>query len=149
MSGLRISEAASLAIHTLLVLAAKPARTVPASEIAAVLRASKDHLAKVLQRLARGAFVASARGPKGGFTLARPAAGLTLLEVYEYIEGSYNVRDCLFDVRVCGAGKCPMGGLLFSVNMELMRFLAETTFGELALTFEKNVKNAEDRLNGE
>jgi len=148
MPALKISDAASLAIHTVVVLAANPGKTVSVGGIAEFLNASKDHLSKVLQRLARGGFVRSARGPKGGFNLARPAAEVTLLEVYEYMEGPFEVRDCLLDERICGAGKCAMGERLSAVNADLKKFLAETTFDELTGTFALNVKNTEEPKNG-
>lgn len=144
MTVLKISEAASLAIHTMVVLAANPGRTVSAGEMAGLLNASKDHLAKVLQRLVKGGFVESSRGPKGGFTLARPADRVALLEVYEYIEGPFEVRDCLLDERICGIGICAMGEHLFDANAKLKKFLGETTFGTLAESFGENVKNTEE-----
>jgi Rrf2 family protein len=144
MTALKISEAASLAIHTMVVLAANPGKTVSAGEMAGLLNASKDHLAKVLQRLVRGGFVESSRGPKGGFTLARPPDEVVLLEVYEYIEGPFDVGDCLLDERVCGVGKCTMGEYLFNANTELKNFLDKTTFGELAESFSGNIKNTEE-----
>jgi len=141
---LKISEAATLAIHTMVILAANPGKTVSAAEIAELLKASREHLAKVLQRLVRGGFVESSRGPKGGFTLARPADGVALLEVYEYIEGPFEVRDCLLDERICGVDKCAMGEHLFDANAKLKKFLSETTFGMLAESFAENVKITEE-----
>ncbi|UCE26929.1 MAG: Rrf2 family transcriptional regulator [Candidatus Coatesbacteria bacterium] len=144
MTALKISEAATLAIHTMAVLGANPGKTVSAAEIAETLKASRDHLAKVLQRLVRGGFVESARGPQGGFTLARPADGVALLEVYEYIEGPFATRNCLLDERICGIDKCAMGEQLFDANAKLKKFLSETTFGVLAESFAENVKNTEE-----
>jgi Rrf2 family protein len=144
MTALKISEAATLAIHTMVVLAANPGSTISAAEIAGLLNASREHLAKVLQRLVRGGFVESFRGPKGGFTLGRPASGVTLLDVYEYIEGHFEVRDCLLDRRICGIDKCAMGEYLFDANAKLKKFMGETTFGMLAESFVENVKNTEE-----
>jgi Rrf2 family protein len=144
MSALKISEAASLAIHTMVILAANPDKIVSGGDIAGLLNASKDHLAKVLQRLVKGGFVESARGPKGGFMLARPADRVAPLEVYEYIEGPFEVRDCLLDERVCGIDKCAMGEHLFDANAKLKKFMSDTTFAVIAESFIGNVKNAEE-----
>ncbi len=59
---LKISEAASLALHTMGYLAANDRRLVTTHQIGEVLRASEAHLAKVLQRLARVGLVDSTRG---------------------------------------------------------------------------------------
>jgi len=72
-SVLRISEAASLAMHAMMALAAQPEHRRSAQDLARQLDVSLAHLAKVLQRLAKAGYVASTRGPKGGFTLALPA----------------------------------------------------------------------------
>jgi Rrf2 family protein len=144
MTALKISEAATLAIHTMVVLAANPGSTISAAKIAGLLNASREHLAKVLQRLVRGGFVESSRGPKGGFTLANSADGVTLLEVYEYMEGPFEIRDCLLDERICGVDKCAMGEHLFDANAKLKKFMSETTFGVLAESFTGNVKNTEE-----
>jgi Rrf2 family protein len=144
MTALKISGAVSLAIHTIVVLAANPGKTVSAGEMAGLLNASKNHLAKVLQRLVKGGFVESTRGPKGGFTLARPTDGVTLLEVFEYIEGPFEVRDCLLDEQICGVDKCAMGEHLFDANIKLKKFMSDTTLAVIAESFMRNVKNAEE-----
>ena len=45
------------------------------------------YLEQIFQRLRRAQIVASKRGPGGGYTLARPAAEITLREVVEAVEG--------------------------------------------------------------
>ncbi len=45
------------------------------------------YLEQIFQRLRRAQVVASKRGPGGGYTLARPAAEITLREVVEAVEG--------------------------------------------------------------
>lgn len=123
---LKITEAASLGLHTMTLLAAEPGRLVNAKEAAAALQASEAHLAKVLQRLARAGLVESVRGPKGGFSLARPADQITLLEVYEAIEGPMVVRHCLFSTQLCNGEKCIFGNMLESVDAQVRQYLAST-----------------------
>ena len=50
---LKLTEAALLAMHTMVYLAGNPDRRVSTREIAAEFDASEAHLSKVLQRLAR------------------------------------------------------------------------------------------------
>ena len=70
MSGsLKISEAASLALHTMVYLAGDPSAHYPAGRLAEALCVSEAHLAKVLQRLVKAGMLVSVRGPKGGFRL--------------------------------------------------------------------------------
>jgi len=45
------------------------------------------YLEQIFQRLRRARLVASKRGPGGGYTLARPAAEITLRAIVEAVEG--------------------------------------------------------------
>jgi len=46
-----------------------------------------EYLLKILQQLVRANVLRSKRGPRGGFFLARPAEGISLLEVIEAVDG--------------------------------------------------------------
>ncbi|MCP4228547.1 MAG: Rrf2 family transcriptional regulator [bacterium] len=133
---LKISEAASLAIHALIVLGAYPLRSIPVNEIASKINASKDHLAKVMQRLARAGYVTSVRGPKGGFSLIKDAESITLLEIYELIEGPLIIDDCLLNEKICGSGICPLGGALKDVNTKLKEYFESTKISSLTEPFQ-------------
>jgi Rrf2 family protein len=128
---LRVSEAASLALHTMVLLAARNGARVSAPEMARRLRASEAHLSKVLQRLAHVGLVTSVRGPRGGFSLSRPAGSITLLEVYEAIEGPLQATKCLAREPVCGGRRCLLGGLVGDINTRVRRYLANTRLSEL------------------
>ncbi|HUW82544.1 MAG TPA: Rrf2 family transcriptional regulator [Phycisphaerae bacterium] len=128
---LRISEAASLSMHATVLLAASPDRALTTSQIATVLGVSEAHLSKVLQRLGRAGLVRSTRGPKGGFSLTRPSDQVTLLEVYEAIEGVVVPANCLFDTAMCRSDKCILGGLVGEVNDRVRDYLARTKLSDL------------------
>lgn len=132
---LRISEAASLALHSMVFLAANPDRLIPTREIASKLHVSEAHLSKVLQRLARVGLVKSIRGPKGGFTLGKPGDEIVLLDVYESIEGPFVPSKCLLGAPICGGEKCILGGLLETVDKQIREYLAETRLSELTSVY--------------
>jgi len=46
-----------------------------------------EYLLKILQQMVRVNILRSKRGPRGGFTLARPAKKITLLQVIEAVDG--------------------------------------------------------------
>jgi DNA-binding IscR family transcriptional regulator len=60
---IKISEATTLALHTMFYLYLKKDQLVSTKEIAAMFGFSENHLAKVLQRLVKVGYVASIRGP--------------------------------------------------------------------------------------
>jgi Rrf2 family protein len=130
----KISEAASLALHTGVYLAAHPGRTVSVHEVAQVLGCSENHLSKVLQRLVRTGLVHSTRGPGGGFVMAKKPEEVSLLAVYEAIEGRLEDASCLLAHPVCG-GDCILGGLLAEVNTKARQYLTTKTLADFAAQF--------------
>ena len=134
---LKISDAASLALHTTVLLADSRDRPMSVKEIASIFHVSEAHLSKVLQRLGRAGLVASARGPKGGFVLGNGRGATTLLDVYEAIEGPMVPRNCLLAVAVCGGKRCILGGLLRGVNRDVRRYLGRTRLSDVAPAYRK------------
>jgi len=66
--------------------AAQPARQLSVTEIAASLKASPHHLAKVLRVLGRAGLVESMRGARGGYRLVANAKRVTLMDVIGVFE---------------------------------------------------------------
>ena len=88
---LRLSEAASMGYHALAVLAGSPDGFMTAGEISKMISGSEAHLAKVMRRLVRAGLASSTRGPGGGFKIARKADAISLLDIYEAIEGKFQL----------------------------------------------------------
>ena len=133
---LKMSDATTLGLHAMVYLADQHPdenpQTHSAREIASHLGVSEAHLAKVLQRLTHVGLLRSTRGPKGGFTLARQAHQITLLDVYESVEGPFEVNRCLFSQPICSRADCIMGGLVEKVGIEVRTYLGQTTLAALA-----------------
>ncbi len=128
---LRMSEAASLALHAVALMAAEPERRFTAGEIASRLRGSRTHLQKVLQRLHKAGILESERGRGGGFTLRRSPEKVSLLSVYEAIEGKLSGSKCLMGKPVCDGKRCILGGLLGTVDMWFRAYLSGTKLSQL------------------
>jgi Rrf2 family protein len=126
----KISEAASIAIHALIILGSEEDKAFTTTYIAEKLNVSKDHCAKVMQRLTKVHFVSAKRGPKGGFYLTIDADLLSVLEIYEAIDGPLVTTSCFFKgSRPCDNSCCQLfGDLLNEVNR-----LAYTNFKETKL----------------
>ena len=125
-----ISEAASLGIHAMALLAGSESLTISARVIAKQLNASEAHLAKVLQRLTKAGLLRSTRGPSGGFALLRSPGEISLLEVYEAIEGPLGTNACLFERPMCDGKRCVFGGLLSTVGEQVRDYLGSTALSE-------------------
>ena len=134
---LNISEAASLALHTVVVLAARGGEVVSTRAVAEAIQASEAHLSKVLQRLARVGLVRSLRGPKGGFVLSRPPDAISMLEVFEAIEGPLVPHTCLFRQKVCDGAECILGDCLKRASESLKTRLTQTRVADLVSIFQR------------
>jgi Rrf2 family protein len=122
----KISEAASLGLHAMMVLARELQPKYSAVDLSKELKVSEAHLAKVMQRLAKEGLVKSTRGPKGGFTLGRPADTISFLQIYEAIEGPLTPAGCLLSAQVCKNGHCIFGDLITTINRQISERLATT-----------------------
>ena len=118
-SVLRISEASSIALHAMIMLAKNNNRLVSVKDIAAEYNISANHLSKVLQRLVKTNLVVSVKGAKGGFRLAKNPEDISFLEIYEAIDGKINMSECLLGSVGCKNSICIMGNLIVSVNNQV------------------------------
>jgi Rrf2 family protein len=129
---LNISDAASIGMHTMALLATDPEQTRSAGEIAEEIHVSENHLAKVMQRLSQAGLVNSKRGPGGGFTLAKSADDITLLEIFETIDGPIETGECPLGMPVCTAKRCILGDMAREVTGKVKQHFEKTTLSELA-----------------
>jgi Rrf2 family protein len=135
-NALKISEAASLALHVMVLLAEREADgPLTTHQAAERLGVSEAHLSKVMQRLSHAGFVRSRRGPGGGFELGRPPEEVCLLDVYEAIEGRLGPTECLLGRPACNGTGCVLGDLLTEIDQLVRRRLAGTKLSEVAGVF--------------
>ncbi len=125
-----VSEAAALAMHGAVLMAARPGKPMTTREMAGELQASESTLSKVLQRLSAVGIAKAKRGPRGGYVLARPPGEAALLEVFEAIEGPLSTEGCLFGLPVCD-GRCMLGTLIDEVNDTVRRKLGGAKLADL------------------
>lgn len=62
--------------------------------------------------------------------LAVPAESITLLAIYESIEGELKLRDCLFETRICKGNGCIFGGQITYLNRALKEHLSKTSLSD-------------------
>jgi len=125
-----ISEAASIAIHSLAIIASSPEK-LNSRQIAALTGSSLNHLSKVMQLLVKSNYLKSNRGPSGGFVLNRPASDITLLEVYEFIEGTIECQFCGIPEEKCPFVSCVFGFKAEKFSEEFTEYLSRTRISDL------------------
>ncbi len=124
-----ISEAASIALHGM-ILIARSASPLSVVTIAENTGASRHHVAKIMQRLAKSNYLNSQRGPSGGFTLKKRASEINFLEIYETIEGSIEITPCPLNKPVCPFDKCIMDNVTNKMTEEFKQHLQRQTLDQ-------------------
>ena len=133
---INISEAASIAIHSLALVAGSKER-MNANQMADQLNFSKNHLSKVLHLLTRHRYLESERGPKGGFILKKAAEDISLLEVYELMEGSIEHPVCGMHQGKCPFSECVFGGISQKLTAEAKSYFENRSIKDIIKTSNK------------
>ncbi|MBE7467411.1 MAG: Rrf2 family transcriptional regulator [Planctomycetes bacterium] len=124
---MKYSQSTEWALDSLFYIAAHPERLdFGVEEIAQAQQVSPSYLAKIFQQLAKAGILRSHRGAKGGYSLGRPPAEITLLDVATVCEGSIPLYDCNAPAKSCSLGtKC----LIVKTFREAERRMHETLAG--------------------
>lgn len=101
---MRLTTRTNLAMRTLMFCAVNPDVTVRKADIAKACNASLNHLGLVVNLLAQGGFLETARGRRGGVRLARPASEISIGAVARLLESDVPFAEC-FDG---GENTCPL-----------------------------------------
>ena len=135
---IKISDAVALGLHTMYYLSTHMDKLSSTKEIASTFSISENHLAKILQRLVKLGLVQSIRGPKGGFSLAKAGSEITLLDIFQAIEGPLEVADCLLSKPLCGGGhNCVLfSGLLEDLNTQIKDYMEKKKLSDLKNVFD-------------
>ena len=128
---LSISDASALAMHTMGLLSCSPSESFTTKKLASLLHASEHHLSKVLQRLAKAGWIKSVRGPSGGFRISPGWERISLLQIYELMEGPFKPDECLLGRTVCVGRSCILGHLLKNVNSQIRQALLRTRLSDM------------------
>ena len=91
---MRLSLHTDYALRFLMFLGTRPGRATIA-DVAGFFDISKDHLAKVAQRMVQLGYVRSVRGINGGIDLARSLDSMTVGEIIRDFEGAMHYLECV------------------------------------------------------
>ncbi|RIK87155.1 MAG: Rrf2 family transcriptional regulator [Hyphomicrobiales bacterium] len=91
---MRLAAFTDYGLRVLMLLAGAPEAPTTTARMAERLRIPYNHLAKVVQDLARGGYVATQRGAGGGMRLSRPPQEISLGEVVRFLEQRYAIVEC-------------------------------------------------------
>ena len=102
---LRISRLTDYATVILATLAAEPGRVQTSACLAEQTKLALPTVSKVLKQLQRAGLVASTRGLRGGYQLARAATEISAGDILDALEGPVALTDCASGHGNCGFEK--------------------------------------------
>lgn len=106
-------------------------------EIAKSQNIPSHFLSKLLQILIKQKILSSAKGPNGGFTLAKPADKLTLLKIVTIIDGPDIFNKCGIGLKYCSdKTPCPIHAQYKLVKNRIQDLLSNKTLSELCKDIE-------------
>jgi Rrf2 family protein len=108
-------------------------RPVSVRELAEQLAVSAKYLEHILKTLKTSGLVHAVRGKQGGYVLGRPAADITLKDVYQCLEGSTAPVDCVDTPSSCESQpECPTWDTWVELKGAIEQVLERTTIQQLA-----------------
>lgn len=132
---MRLSRKCQYALRAVFDLAWRNSeQPVKVHEIAGSQNIPPRFLEVILNELRHGGFVDSRRGNEGGYMLARPAEGLTVGGIIEFMEGPISItgnppRKAAGGEPLCG--DCALNHLWKRVNSAVREVCDDTSFAEL------------------
>jgi len=132
---MRLTFFTDYGLRMLMRMAGEPHRAFSTADLAADLGLSRNHLAKIMQRLAGAGLIETRRGSGGGALLAHPPQEILLGEIVRLLEHGQPLVEC-FDP---GGGDCSLDGRcrlkarLRSAEAAFLADLDRATLADIAL----------------
>ena len=132
---MKVSQATAYALHAMMYMV-RHITQLPATTgtIAKAEGIPAGYLAKIFRRLVKARLVKSVRGRKRGYVFARPPEEISLLELFEVVEGGPLFEDCL--LRHCDCGGTPENCCIYaqwiSATRKINKLLEETSVANAA-----------------
>jgi len=105
------------------------------SEISKEIDVPFNHLAKLVQTLARKKYLITRRGKGGGLKLAKDPNQISLAELIEVIEGPVVISDCIFHREDCKfSSTCKARKYLMWARSQFLENLSAKSIFDLAQT---------------
>lgn len=132
---MRLTSSTDYGLRMLMRLASAPERAFSTAEIAQEFGLSRNHLSKIMQRLARAGIVETRRGGGGGAVLGRAPDDLRLGEIVQALEEGQALVEC-FDPRGNSCtidGRCRLKARLRTAEAAFLEDLDRSTLADIAL----------------
>ncbi len=126
-----LSQTVEYALRAVVFLAGQRGAPQTNEQISEATKVPAAYLSKVLQSLGRAGVVHAQRGVHGGFSLARSADKLTVLEVVNAVEPIQRIRVCPLGLKSHGTRLCALHKRLDDAYATVERAFRDTTLAEI------------------
>ncbi len=131
---MRLTSFTDYGLRMLMRMASAPERAFSTADLAAEFGLSRNHLAKIMQRLSRAGIVETRRGGGGGAVLARPATKIRLGAVVRLLEEDQPLVECFGVKNTCTLDDgCGLKIRLQSAEAAFLADLDRSTLADIAL----------------
>ena len=132
---MRLTSFTDYGLRMLMRMASAPDRAFSTAELADEFGLSRNHLTKIMQRLAQGGIVATRRGGGGGASLARAPQAIAIGTVVRLLEDGQPLVECFAatggDCTITGC--CRLKTRLRSAEAAFLADLDRSTLADIAL----------------
>ncbi|MBA3909475.1 MAG: Rrf2 family transcriptional regulator [Rhodobacter sp.] len=132
---MRLTSFTDYGLRMLMRLASMPERAFSTAELADEFGLSRNHLAKIMQHLARAGLIHTRRGGGGGAVLARKPGEIRLGAVVRLLEEDHPLVDCLGSEggNCVINGRCRLKARMRSAEAAFLADLDCSTLADIAL----------------
>ncbi|MFC1604037.1 RrF2 family transcriptional regulator [Planctomycetota bacterium] len=132
---MKIKKSSAYALHALMYMVRHntqlPATT---DTIAKAEGIPPDYLAKIFQQLVKARFIKAVKNKNRGYVFIRPPEEISLLELFEVVEGSLLFNDCFLRHCECGGSQenCRIFSVWINATKQVKELLEEVTVATAA-----------------
>ncbi len=98
----------------------------------------REFMAKLFRQLVEAGILVSAKGPGGGFALARQPHEISLDQIMEAMDGPHRTDQCVVGLTKCNDQmSCPQHDLFKPIRQRLKSYLTTTTLADTAASLKE------------
>lgn len=125
------SQTVEYALRAVVHLADNAPEARTTEQIATATQVPKPYLSKVIQGLCGANILQSRSGKKGGVSLAKPPAELTILDVVNAVEPIVRIQQCPLGLKTHGKRLCPLHRRMDNALAMVEEAFCNTTLAEV------------------
>jgi len=127
------SKKCEYGMQAILYLAAQESGSlVSADDISKALKIPKEFISKILQSLRESGLISSSKGKSGGFSLAKPASRIKLIDIVAAIDGLDMFDSCVLGFPECSpTHPCPVHNTWGALRTQTYDMLTSETIDKL------------------